>query len=115
MRVSSVGSYEFFVCLGARTPGLSLGCWFFIHDALLIEREQAFQDLFVGKIDRKPVSGGDGGIEFCVGIGEPSGALVIEIGQRALGQLFRALIIARFEAGITGCADAARVWIDNET
>jgi hypothetical protein len=50
-----VGSYEFFVRLGARTPGLFLGCWFLIHDALLIECEQAFENLFVCKIDnRKP-------------------------------------------------------------
>ena len=83
MRVSSVGSYEFFVCLGARTPGVSLGCWFLIHDALLIEYEQAFEDLFVGKIDRKTVGVRDGAIEFRVGIGEPGWTFVVKIRQRA--------------------------------
>jgi len=57
-----VGSYEFFVCLSARNPGLFLGFWFLIHDALLIEREQAFENLFVGKIDRKTVGVRDSGI-----------------------------------------------------
>ena len=32
------------------------------------------------------MSGGDGGIEFAVGTGEPLGPLVVEIGQRALGE-----------------------------
>jgi hypothetical protein len=63
-----VGSYEFFVCLGARTPGLFLGCWFLICGVLLIEREQAFENLFVGKIDRKTVGLSDGGIAFCSAI-----------------------------------------------
>ena len=83
MRVSSVGSYEFFVCLGARNPGLFLGCWFLIHDALLIEREQAFENLFVGKIDRKTVGVRDGAIEFRVGIGEPGWTFVVKIRECA--------------------------------
>lgn len=33
------------------------------------------------------MSGGDGGIEFAVGTGEPLGSLVVEIGQRALASL----------------------------
>ena len=74
-----MGSYEFLVCLGARNPGLFLGCWFLIHDALLIEREQAFENLFVGKIDRETVGVRDGAIEFCVGIGEPGLSFVVKI------------------------------------
>ena len=66
-----MGSYEFLVCLGARNAGLFLGCWFLIYDALLIKREQAFENLFIGKIDRKTVGLSDGGIEFCVRISEP--------------------------------------------
>jgi hypothetical protein len=78
-----VGSYEFVACLGARTPGLFLGCWFLIHDALLIEREQAFENLFVGKIDRKAVSGGDSSVEFCVSIGEPRWSFIVNIRECA--------------------------------
>jgi hypothetical protein len=65
-----VGSYEFLVCLGARNAGLFLGCWFLIHGALLIKREQTFENLFVGKIDRKTVGVRDGAIEFRVGLCE---------------------------------------------
>ena len=74
-----MSSYEFLVCLGARTPGLFLSCWFLIYDTLLIEREQAFENLFVGKIDRKTVGLSDGGIEFCVRIGEPRWSFVVKI------------------------------------
>lgn len=88
MRVSSVGSYEFFLCLSARTPGLSLGCWFLIHDALLIECEQAFENLFVGKIDRQTVGLSDGAIEFCVGIGEPGWSFVVKIRECSFANFF---------------------------
>jgi hypothetical protein len=74
-----VGSYQFFVCLGARNSGLFLGCWFLIRGALLIKREQAFENLFVGKIDRKTVALSDGGIEFCVRVRKPGGTLVVKI------------------------------------
>jgi len=81
---SSVCSYEFFVCLGARTPGLFLGRWFLIHDALLIEREQAFENLFVSKIDRKTVGSGDSSGEFCMRICEPVWMFVVDVRERAL-------------------------------
>jgi hypothetical protein len=83
MRVSSVGSHKFFVCLGTRNPGLFLGCWFLIHDALLIECEQAFENLFIGKIDRKTIGLSDDAIEFCVRVGEPGWSLVVKIRQGA--------------------------------
>ena len=83
MRVSSVGSYEFFVCLGARTSGLFLRCCFLIHDALLIKCEQAFEDSFVAKIDRKILGMRDGAIELCVRIGEPGWLFVVKIRECA--------------------------------
>ena len=78
-----MGSYEFFVCLGARNPGRFLGCWFLIRGALLIKREQTFENLFVGKIDRKTVGLSDSAIEFCVRVGEPGWSFVVKIRECA--------------------------------
>src|ERR1700738_1683558 len=76
---SPASSYEFFVCLGARNAGLFLRRWLLIQDALLIEREQAVENLFVGHGDRGAGRGGDGGTEFGVDVGEPGGTFVVEI------------------------------------
>ena len=115
MRVSSAGSYEFFVCLGARNPELFLGCRFLICGALLIEREQAFENLFVGKIDRETVGLRDGAIEFRVGIGEPGWTFVVKVGERPFCQFGRAIVVARFDDGIMYGANPTRVSVDNET
>jgi hypothetical protein len=50
---------------------------------LLIKREQSFENLFVGKIDRKTVGLSDGVIEFCVRIGKPGWSFVVEIRECA--------------------------------
>ena len=78
-----MGSHKFFLCLGARNAELFLGCRFLICGALLIKREQAFENLFVGKIDRKTVGLSDGGIEFCVRVRQLGGTLVVKIRQGA--------------------------------
>ena len=110
-----MGSYEFVACLGAGNAGLFLGCWFLIHDALLIECEQAFENLFVGKIDREAVGLSDDAIEFCVRVSEPGRTLVVKIRERALRQFLGAIFIARFDTRIVNNADAARVGIDHKT
>ena len=45
------------------------GRFLFRGGAREIQGEKFFQDLFVAKIDIEPVSGGDGGVEFGVGVG----------------------------------------------
>jgi len=65
------------------TRGCFLFGGFLIRGALLIKREQSFENLFVGKIDRKTVGLSDGGIEFCVCVRVPSGAFVVKIRERA--------------------------------
>jgi hypothetical protein len=54
------------------------------RSALLVELEQPLQDLLVREIDRPAVGLGHGGIQIAVRIVEPRGALVVEIGERAL-------------------------------
>jgi hypothetical protein len=110
-----VGSYEFFVCLRARNPGLFLGCWFLIYDALLIECEQAFENLFVGYIDRETVRAGYCTIEFRMCIGEPGWTFVVKVGERPLCQFGSAIVVARFDDGIMYGANPTRVSVDNET
>lgn len=61
-----------------------------LHAALLIQREQAFQDLLVGGVGGivgPTVGGPHGAVEGGVEIGEPGWAGVVEIGQGALFQV----------------------------
>jgi hypothetical protein len=48
--------------------------------ALLVEFEQPLQDGVVAEIGGPAVGGGDGGVEVAVGVVEPGGALVVEVG-----------------------------------
>ena len=51
---------------------------------LKIAREQPLQHLVIADLGRPAVGGEDGGVERCVEVGEPGGAFVVEIRQRAL-------------------------------
>src|SRR6185437_17134988 len=59
--------------------GLSLLC-----RALVIEGEEAFEDLGVGEGGGPAVGGEDGFVEGAVGVGEPGGAFIVEVGEGAL-------------------------------
>jgi len=52
--------------------------------ALEVEREQAREDFLVGDIGRPAVGVEDGIVEFAMGEGQPCGALVVQVGERAL-------------------------------
>ena len=57
--------------------------------ALQIQRQQPFQDFFVrhaGGVVSPAVSGSYRLIKLCMGHGEPGGALVVEVGERAFLQ-----------------------------
>jgi hypothetical protein len=54
---------------------------------LQIERQQAFQDLFVAQIVRLAVGIEHGLVELAMGQIEPGRPLVVEVGQRALLEL----------------------------
>ena len=52
--------------------------------AFEVEGEEGGEEVVVGHRWVPAVGGEDGGVEFFVGEGEPGGALVVEIGERAL-------------------------------
>jgi hypothetical protein len=60
---------------------------FCILRPLKVERQQPREDFVVGKVGGPVVGGGDGGVEALVGEVEPGGAGVVELGERALGEL----------------------------
>ena len=107
----SVGRFESkelvcrFFALGFARLGLG-GSGGFGSCAPEVQREKAFEDLFVAQVGGPAVSGGDGGIQFPVRVVEPRGALVVEPGERALFQLGGGLRVARFEARVANGADA---------
>ena len=59
----------------------------FLGGALEVEGQQAFQDFGVGETGRPAIGVGDSGVERGVEVGEPSGALVVEVGQGAFFQI----------------------------
>ena len=75
---------------------------------LQIQRQQAFEDFFIGHgggVVAPAVGGGDRCVELLVGGLQPldlgKGALVVEVGERALGEAFEVLlaqVIARQDA-----------------
>jgi hypothetical protein len=46
--------------------------------ALKIERQESFEDLFIGQVKRPGVGGEDGGIQFLIGEVGPGGTEVVE-------------------------------------
>ena len=59
--------------------GLGLG-----RGALVIEGEEVGEDLLGGEVGGPAVGGEDGFVEGAVGVGEPGGASVVEVGEGAL-------------------------------
>jgi hypothetical protein len=59
--------------------------------SLKIEREQAGEGLLGRNVLGPAVSGGDGAVEGVMRVGEPTRALVVEIGEGALLELDRRL------------------------
>jgi hypothetical protein len=68
------------------------------RSALLVELKEPREDLVVRKVGRPAIGGGDGGVELAVGVVEPGGALVVEIGEGALLQDCGGLIVDWYEA-----------------
>jgi hypothetical protein len=66
---------------------------FCVRREFKIESEKAGEDFVVGEIEGPAVGGGEGGIEALVGAVEPGGADVVEVGERALGELLCALFV----------------------
>jgi len=66
----------------ARGPAADLGSA--LLGAGVIQGEEVDEGVVVGEVRGEAVGGGDGGVEFGVGVLEPSGAGVIEVGQGAL-------------------------------
>ena len=62
--------------------------------AFQIQGEEVFEELVVGEGGVPVVGGEDGGVEAAVGQVEPGGALVVEIRERALGEVLGALGVA---------------------
>ena len=54
--------------------------------ALVIEGEEAAEDLVASEVGGPAVGGEDGFVKGAMGVGEPFGALVVEVGESALGQ-----------------------------
>ncbi len=52
----------------------------------VVESEEPLKNLVVGHVDGPAIGGEDGCIESAVGVGEPGGALVVQVRERALGQ-----------------------------
>jgi hypothetical protein len=75
---------------------------------LKIERQESGQEFVVGKFAGPAVGGEDGGVELLVREVEPGRALVVEIRERALLELLRALGVFGHEPRITHRADSSR-------
>src|SRR5579871_4148676 len=69
---------------------------------LQVQPEQPFQDLLIGQVYRPAVGGEDGGIQLLMRHVLPGRSLVIETGQRPLGQLHGAINVTRNKARVTG-------------
>ena len=93
-----------FVALGWLPLWVLLGFGFF-GGAFEVEGEQTLENLSVAQVCRPTVGGGHGGIEFLVGQIQPGRALVVEVGQRPLLQLRRAVRVACLEARIANEAN----------
>ena len=78
---------------------------------LQIQRQQPPQDFLSRQIRRPAVGGGDGGVEFLVGQGEPGGAFVVEVGQGAFFQVLGAGGVFGDQTRVADGADAARVGV----
>jgi hypothetical protein len=93
--------------MSSRHFRLSHLCGFgFFCGTLKVQGEEALQNLFIAQISGPAVCGGDGGVELLVREVQPGGALVVEVGERALFQLGGAIGVARFKARVTHVADA---------
>lgn len=56
-----------------------------VHSPLRpVQFQQPGEDFFVGEVGGPVVGGGDGGVQVAVGVGEPGGAGVVEVGEGAL-------------------------------
>ena len=66
-----------------------MGCWSFRLSAFEVQVEQVLKDLAVGEVGRPVVGGEDGGVEGGVGVVEPGGALVVEVGEGPLLEIRR--------------------------
>ena len=76
-----------------------------------VHGEELFEDFFVRQVLWPAVGGEDGSVEGLVGELEPGGTLVVEIGERAAGQLARGLVRVRNQTTVADRADAARVGV----
>ena len=64
-----------------------------------VQREQPFEDFVVGHVFGPAVRGEDGGVQRLVRETEPGGSLVVQIGERAPGQLAGGVVGVRYESG----------------
>ena len=65
----------------------------------MVQGEQAGQDIFFLEVGGPSVGGKDGFVECAVGVGEPLGTLVVEVGQGAFGKVAR-VDVWRVEPGV---------------
>lgn len=71
--------------------------------ALQVQRQQAAQDFIIGHLRRVVVPAigrRHRRIKLLVGSGQPGGALVVEVGQGALGQLFSKPGLGTMRSGV---------------
>ena len=70
---------------------------------LAVQGQQPAQDFLVGHLRRvvgPAVGSGDCNVERFVGLGEPGGALVVELGQRAGGELLLEAVARQDAVGV---------------
>jgi len=63
------------------------GCVLLRRGALVVQGEEPGEDFVAGEVGRPAVGGEDGLIEGAVSVGQPLGALIVEIGQSAFHSL----------------------------
>jgi hypothetical protein len=78
-----------------------------------VEFQQGCEELVVGHFGGPAVGGEDGFVQPAVGEVEPGGPFVVEIGERAPFEMFRAVLVAGDGARIADGADAAAVRLVN--
>ena len=72
--------------------------------ALEVEGEEALEDFGVGEVGGPAVGGGDGGVQVGMDVGEPGGALVVEVGQGAFLEIIG--VEGRVAVGVDGVEPA---------
>ena len=65
----------------------------------MVQGEEAGEDFFLGEVGGPAVGGEDGFVEGLVGVGEPGGSQIIEVGEGAFGKFVR-IDVGRIEPGV---------------